>query len=77
MNISDNMLSAFLSGGTTPQEDLNVFNEMLNDENLLDVIDCSIELNSMIDLKELHEDFDSAIDNFDNFEEFNKFSKIQ
>lgn len=76
MNISDNMLSAFLLGKTTSQEDLNVFNEMLKDENLLDTVDCLMELSSISDLNELRENFDTAIDNFDNYKDFNEFKKI-
>lgn len=75
MSISDNMLAAFLSGETTPQEDIEVFNEMLRDENLHDVVDCAMVLDSFSDLNELRENFDSAIDKFDNFNDFNEINK--
>lgn len=75
MSISDNMLATFLSGETTPQDDIEVFNEMLRDENLHDVVDCAMVLDSFSDLNELRENFDSAIDKFDNFNDFKEINK--
>lgn len=74
MSISDNMLATFLSGETTPQDDIEVFNEMLRDENLHDVVDCAMVLDSFSDLNELRENFDSTIDKFDNFNDFKEIN---
>lgn len=75
MRISDNMLAAFLSGETTPQEDLEVFNEMLRNNDLHDVVGCAMDLESFSDLNELRENFDSEIDKFNNFQDFNEINK--
>lgn len=60
--IDDNILTVFISGVSTPQEDRIVMNEIVNNEEfsgLLSVID---EVDSMDCINELRNEFNEPID---------------
>lgn len=69
MNISDNILSAFFCGASTLQEDLTVFNELTVDESMQEIFDATIEIDSMPDISELKNEFNSRIDAYSDFKE--------
>lgn len=71
MNISDNILSAFFCGVSSVQEDLTVFNELTVDESMQEIFDTTIEIDSMSDISELKNEFDSRIDGYSDFKEHN------
>lgn len=69
MNISDNIVSAFLCGVSSLQEDMSVLNEAIQDQEFDDFLSAAIEIDNMSDLEELKKEFDCRIDNYNDFKE--------
>lgn len=65
MDISDNMLSAFMCGVSTPDEDLRIFNEMMCNEEFSDMMDVLNEVNSLDDIDSFNFEFSDNIDFID------------
>lgn len=69
MNISDNIVSAFLCGVSSLQEDLSVLNEAIQEQKFDDFLNTAIDVNNMAEMDELKKEFDSRIDNYNDFKE--------
>ena len=65
MSISDNMLSAFMCGVSTPDENLQILNEMISNEEFADMMDVFNEVNSLDDIDSLKFEFDDKVDSVD------------
>lgn len=65
MDISDNMLSAFMCGVSTPDEDLRILNEMICNEEFSDMMDVLNEVNSLDDIDSFNFEFSDNIDSID------------
>ena len=65
MSISDNMLSAFMCGVSTPDENLQILNEMISNEEFVDMMDVFNEVNSLDDIDSLKFEFDDKVDSVD------------
>ena len=71
MNISDNMLSAFMCGVSTPDEDLQILNEMMSNEEFSDIMDIFHEVNETDNLEEMRTEFNEDVDYIKDFKEYN------
>ncbi len=69
MNISDNIVSAFLCGVSSLQEDMSVLNETIQDQEFDDYLNTAFEIDNMSDMDELRKEFDCRIDNYNDFKE--------
>lgn len=69
MNISDNIVSAFLCGVSSLQEDMSVLNETIQDQEFDDYLNTAFEIDNMSDMDELRKEFNCRIDNYNDFKE--------
>lgn len=69
MNISDNIVSAFLCGVSSLQEDMSVLNEAIQDQKFDDYLNTAIEIDNLSDMEELKKEFDCRIDSYNDFKE--------
>lgn len=65
MSISDNMLSAFMCGVSTPDENLQILNEMMSNEEFADMMDVFHEVNSLDDIDSIKFEFNDKVDSVD------------
>lgn len=75
MEISDNILAAFQQGLASPDEDLMILNEIVENKEFCDMMDIFDEINSWDNIEELKHEFQEPIDNTEKFQDFK--SKIQ
>ena len=71
MDISDNMLSAFMCGVSTPDEDLQILNEMMSNEEFSDMMDVFHEVNDIDNLEEIKTEFNEDVDCMKDFKDYN------
>lgn len=71
MDISDNMLSAFMCGVSTPDEDLLILNEMMSNEEFSDMMDVFHEVNDIDNLEEMKTEFNEDVDCMKDFKDYN------
>lgn len=69
MNISDNIVSAFLCGVSSLQEDMSVLKEAIQDQKFDDYLNTAIEIDNISDMEELKKEYDCRIDNYSDFKE--------
>lgn len=69
-SITDNILAAFISGTSTPQEEKLVMNELVNNEEFSDLLNVIDEVDSMDCINELRNEF-NEISNDYNFSDYN------
>ena len=68
--ITDNILAAFMSGASAPQEDKLVMNELINNEEFLDLLNVIDKVDSMDCINELRDEFNDISDDY-NFSDYN------
>lgn len=71
MDISDNMLSAFMCGVSTPDEDLRILNEMMYNEEFSDMMDVFHEVNDIDNLEEMMNELNENADCMNDFKDYN------
>lgn len=69
MNISDNIVSAFLCGVSSFQEDMSVLNMSIQDQEFDDYLSKAIEIDNLPEMDDLKKEFNERIDNFSDFKE--------
>ncbi len=69
MNISDNIVSAFLCWVSSLQEDMLFLNETIQDQGFDNYLNTAIEIDNMSDMDELRKEFDCRIDSYNDFKE--------
>lgn len=65
MSIDNNILSAYMAGVSTLQEDKEVLNEMCCDEEFADLLNVMDEVDAIDGMDELRNEFDEPVDNVD------------
>lgn len=68
--MTDNILAAFMSGASTPQEDKLVMNELVDNEEFLDLLNVIDEVDSIDSINELRDEFNDISDDC-NFSDYN------
>lgn len=68
--ITDNILAAFMSGTSTPQEDKLVMNELAKNDEFSDLLNVIDEVDSMDCINELRDEFNDISDDY-NFSDYN------
>lgn len=69
MSISDNIVSAFLCGVSSMQEDMSVLNAAIQDQEFDEYLNTAIEIDNMSDMDELRKEFDCRIDDYNDLKE--------
>lgn len=69
MSISDNIVSAFLCGVSSMQEDMSVLNAAIQDQEFDEYLNTAIEIDNMSDMEELKKEFDCRTENYNDFKE--------
>ena len=69
-SITDNILAAFISGTSTPQEEKLVMNELVKNEEFSDLLNVIDEVDSMDCINELRSEFNEMSDDY-NFSDYN------
>lgn len=71
MSISNNILSAYIAGKSTIEEDKAVLKEMADNKAFSELLDVIDEVDSIDGLNELQKEFYESVDNVNNFTDYN------
>lgn len=69
MNISNNILAAYMAGVSTVQEDKLILNEMSNNKSFSELLDVLDDIDAIDGMDELRNEFNESIDEYNDFKE--------
>lgn len=69
MNISNNILAAYMAGVSTVQEDKWILNEMSNNKSFSELLDVLDDIDAIDGMDELRNEFNESIDEYNDFKE--------
>lgn len=71
MNLTNNILAAFMAGVSTVQEDKLVMKEMAEDQNFSDLLDVLDDVDAMDAMDEMRKEFNEFDDDVNEIKEYN------
>jgi len=69
MNISNNILAAYMAGVSTVQEDKLILSEMSNNKSFSELLEVLDDIDAIDGMDELRNEFNESIDEYSDFKE--------
>lgn len=71
MSITDNILSAYIAGVSSVQEDKQVLDEIANNDSFSDFLEVMDEIDAIDGLDELRDEFNESVEDMENYNDYN------